>query len=126
MNLARLWFFHECGVGLGKIALASLLAGTTNPPRESFGAAETPNPLAPKSPHFAPKAKRVIYLFQAGAPSQLDLFDSKPALAQHDGQPIPAEIVKDQRYAFIRRGASRLASRFKFARHGQCGAELSE
>jgi hypothetical protein len=61
----------------------------------------------------------------AGAPSQLDLFDYKPALVKHDGQPIPPEIVRDQRYAFIRRDASLLAPRFAFARHGGCGAELS-
>jgi uncharacterized protein (DUF1501 family) len=124
VNPARRWFFHECGVGLGKIALASLLAGTSGGQR-SISAATSSNPFAPKPPHFPPKVKRVIYLFQAGAPSQLDLFDYKPALAKHDGQPIPAQIVKDQRYAFIRRDASLLAPRFKFARHGQCGAELS-
>ena len=62
----------------------------------------------------------------AGAPSQLDLFDQKPALVKFDGKPVPAEVVKDQRYAFIQPNASLMASRFKFARHGQSGAELSE
>jgi hypothetical protein len=68
----------------------------------------------------------VIYLFMAGAPSQLDLFDHKPALQKFDGQPVPAEVVKDQRYAFIQRNAALLAPRFAFNKHGQSGAELSE
>jgi uncharacterized protein (DUF1501 family) len=68
----------------------------------------------------------VIFLFMAGAPSQLDLFDFKPVLRKYDGQPIPAEVVKDQRYAFIRPDASLMSARYRFARHGQCGAELSE
>jgi hypothetical protein len=116
----RRQFFQDCGVGVGKIALASLLAGTP------AWAAAPANPLAPRAPHFAGKAKRVIYLFMAGAPSQLDLFDNKPSLVKYDGQPIPAEIVKNQRYAFIQRDAALMASRFQFARHGQSGAELSE
>jgi len=105
---------------VGKIALASLLCGRT------AQAAAPANPLAPKSSHFAPKAKHVIYLFMAGAPSQLDLFDHKPVLTQYDGQPIPADIVKDQRYAFIQPDAALMSSRFAFNRHGQSGAELSE
>ncbi|MDZ4860218.1 MAG: DUF1501 domain-containing protein [Candidatus Hydrogenedentes bacterium] len=113
----RRQFFRDCGVGVGKIALASLMCG---------GASASVNPLAVKQPHFAAKAKRVIYLFMAGAPSQLDLFDYKPTLVKYDGQPIPPDIVKDQRYAFIQRDAGLLASRFKFAKHGQSGAELSE
>ncbi len=116
----RRHFFRECGVGVGKIALASLLCGRT------AQAAAPANPLAPKSSHFAPKAKHVIYLFMAGAPSQLDLFDHKPVLTQYDGQPIPADIVKDQRYAFIQPDAALMSSRFAFKRHGQSGAELSE
>ena len=116
----RRHFFRECGVGVGKIALASLLCGRT------AQAAAPANPLAPKSSHFAPKAKHVIYLFMAGAPSQLDLFDHKPVLTQYDGQPIPADIVKDQRYAFIQPDAALMSSRFAFNRHGQSGAELSE
>ncbi len=124
-QITRRHFYSQCGVGLGKIALASLLGGDLVA-LASAATATPPNPLLPKPAPFAPKAKRVIYLFMAGAPSQLDLFDFKPALVKHDGQPIPADIVRDQRYAFIRRDAKLLAPRFKFARHGQCGAELSE
>ena len=125
MNLhqtTRRQLFKECGVGLGKIALASLLVGE----RDTFGSPAIDNPLFPRQPHFAAKAKRVIYLFMAGAPSQLDLFENKPALVKFDGQPIPAEVVKDQRYAFIEKNAALMSSRFKFSKHGQCGAELSE
>ncbi len=126
-SITRRHFYGQCGVGLGKIALASLLAGDLVPGRSMAAlSSATDNPLAPRPSHYAAKAKRVIYLFMAGAPSQLDLFDYKPVLAEHDGESIPAEIVRDQRYAFIRRDAKLLAPRFKFAQHGQCGAELSE
>lgn len=116
----RRHFFRECGVGVGKIALASLLTSAVNAARagDALGTA--------KAPHFTPKAKRVIYMFMAGAPSQLDLFDNKPTLKKLDGQPVPPEVVKDQRYAFIRPDAGLMASRFKFAQYGQSGAELSE
>ena len=125
-DIIRRHFYSQCGIGIGKIALASLLAGNWLERRSHAGSEAASNPLAPKPSHFAPKAKRIIYLFMAGAPSQLDLFDYKPALEKHDGQPIPAEIVRGQRYAFIRRDAKLLAPRFKFSRHGQSGAELSE
>ncbi|MFN0086859.1 MAG: DUF1501 domain-containing protein [Blastocatellia bacterium] len=119
--LTRRHFFRECGVGLGSIALASLLRGDSI--AQGPGAN---NPLAPKRPHHAAKAKRVIYLFQAGAPSQLDLFDYKPGLVKYNGQPVPQEFVKGINYAFIRPDAGLYASEFTFARHGQSGAEMSE
>src|SRR5882672_3796554 len=122
--ITRRWFFKECGVGLGSIALAALLGEG-----QALGATAKPtavNPLAPRLPHFKGKAKRLIYLFMGGAPSQLDLFDSKPSLKKYNGQPVPKEIVKDQKYAFIKPDAALFASDFAFARHGQCGAELSE
>ena len=118
--LSRRWFFRDCSVGLGAIALSSLLA-------ESRAAdSALMNPLAVRKPHFTPKAKRVIYLFQAGAPSQLDLFDYKPSLIKWNGKPVPPEVVKGQQYAFIKPDAALYASEFKFAKHGECGAELSE
>jgi hypothetical protein len=123
LDITRRHFFAECGVGVGKIALASLLTGALSRPAR---ASDTPNPLAPKPPHFAPKAKRVIHLFMAGAPSQLDLFDHKPALARLEGKPIPPSVIGGQRYAFIRPDAAVLGPRFKFKKHGHCGAELSE
>ena len=122
--ITRRWFFKQCGVGLGTISLASLLN------QSLFGAMRgkptISDPLMPRAPHFAPKAKRVIYLFQAGAPSQLDLFDYKPTLTKFDGKPIPQEIVKGQKYAFIRPDAELFASKFKFSQHGQSGVWLSE
>jgi hypothetical protein len=84
------------------------------------------NPLALKQPHFPAKAKRVIHLFMAGAPSQLDLFDYKPQLAKLEGKPLPPSVIGGQRYAFIRPDAAVLGPRFTFAKHGQSGAELSE
>jgi len=122
--VARRHFFRDCGYGVGKIALASLL---TNSGHRFAGAAESrTDTFAPKKPHFPGKAKAVIHLFMAGAPSQLDLFDPKPELTRLEGKPIPPEIIKGQRYAFIRPDAAVLGPRFKFAKHGKCGAELSE
>ncbi len=120
-RVTRRHFFRECGVGIGKIALASLLSGAASP----FAQAAA-NPLAPRQPHFPAKAKRVIHLFMAGAPSQLDLFDYKPELAKLEGKPLPPSVIGGQRYAFIRPDAAVLGPRFKFARHGQSGAEISE
>jgi hypothetical protein len=121
--ICRRHFFRDCGYGVGKIALASLLCGRAT---AGLNPAARDDPFAPKKPHFPGKAKAVIHLFMAGAPSQLDLFDHKPELAKLEGKPIPPEVIKGQRYAFIRPDAAVLGPRFKFAKHGQCGAELSE
>ena len=83
--VTRRHFFRDCGVGVGKIALASLLTGKA---RGADAARPAANLLAPKPPHFPAKAKAVIHLFMAGAPSQLDLFDNKPTLRKFDGQPV--------------------------------------
>jgi uncharacterized protein (DUF1501 family) len=128
LEVTRRHFFRDCGVGLGKIALAGLLSeayGAAPPPR---GAHATPlaGPLAPKKPHFPGKVKRVIHLFMAGAPSHLDLFDPKPALAKLEGKPLPPSVIKGQRYAFIRADAAVLGPRFKFKKAGKCGIELAE
>ena len=122
---SRRWFLRECGVGLGKIAAATLLADAFSPWGRAVGisAAEA---LKPKQPHFTPKAKHVIHLFMAGAPSQLDLFDYKPELAKLEGKPLPPSVIGGQRYAFIRPDAAVMGPKFKFAKHGQSGAELSE
>src|SRR6266853_938578 len=113
LHIARRHFFRECGIGVGKIALASLLTDSL----AARALADTPqahNPLAPKPPHFPAKAKRVIHLFMAGAPSQLDLFDYKPELAKLEGKPLPPSVIGGQRYAFIRPDAAVLGPRFKF------------
>jgi len=118
-EVARRWFLQQCSVGLGAIALSTLLG-------EPIAAAQTSDPLAPKKPHFAPKAKRVIFLFMAGAPSHLELFDYKPRLAKFDGTLPPADLLKGYRAAFINPNSKLLGPKFKFAQYGQCGAELSE
>ncbi len=117
-NLSRRWFFRECGVGLAGMAAAQLLG------REARGAAI--NPLAPHPPPQLAKAKRVIYLFQAGAPSHLELFDYKPELAKRDGQLPPAELLKNYRAAFINPNSALLGPKYKFQRFGQSNLELSE
>src|SRR5215470_4472627 len=122
LNITRRHFFRDCGVGVGKIALASLLTNVLSARAETKAA----NPLVPKKPHFPAKAQAVIHLFMAGAPSQLDLFDYKPTLAKYEGKPIPPEVIKGQRYAFIRTDAACLGPQYKFRKHGKCGAELSE
>ena len=120
--LTRRWFFKECGIGLGSLALASLMEESHFAQSQSAIA----NPLAPKQPHFKPKAKRVIYLFMAGGPSQFETFDYKPSLAKYNGKPVPQEFVKDLNYAFIRPDAGLYASELKFAQHGQSGTWVSE
>ncbi len=123
-TVTRRHFFNECGIGIGKLALASLL---TQPlATRALSSASPANPMAPRPPHFAPKAKRVIHLFMAGAPSQLDMFDYKPELVKLQGKPLPASIHGGQRFAFIRSDAAVLGPQFKFAKHGKCGMELSE
>lgn len=116
--LRRRWFLRDCGVGLATLAARSLLAAEAPP--------AAPNPLAPRIPHHAPRARRVIYIFQAGAPSHLELFDYKPELAKRNGQLPPAELLKGYRAAFINPNSALLGPKFSFAKHGQCGMELSE
>ena len=127
--LARRWFFKECGVGLGTIALASLMKADKARAAEAAapaGRSSAMNPLAPRQPHYAPKAKRVIYMFMAGAPSHLELFDYKPELAKRNGQLPPASLLKDYRAAFINVNSALLGPKYQFGRYGKCGAELSE
>ncbi len=123
----RRHFFQHCGVGVGKIALASLLAGGTGAMRSKnlLGSTDSVGGIAGQ-PNFLPRAKRVIYLFMAGAPSQLDLFDYKPRLAELEGQPIPPSVIDGQRYAFIQPDAAILGPQFKFQKHGSAGVEVSE
>jgi hypothetical protein len=120
-QLARRWFLKECGVGLGAIALNQLASGPL-----ARAAASAVDPLAVKQPHFPAHAKNVIFLFMAGAPSHLELFDYKPQLAKFDGTLPPAELLKGYRAAFINPSSKLMGPKFKFSRHGQCGMELSE
>ena len=117
--ITRRWFFKECGVGLGAMALGSLVGQGASKPTAQ-------NPLLPKQPHYRGKAKHVIFLFMAGAPSHLEMFDYKPQLAKYDGTLPPADLIKNYRAAFINPNSTLLGPKFKFSKHGQCGAELSE
>ncbi len=111
--IARRWFLKDCAVGLGAMALHQLGAATVDP-------------MAPKKPHHEPKAKKVIFLFMAGAPSHLELFDYKPQLEKFDGTLPPPELLKGYRAAFINPNSKLMGPKFKFAKHGQSGAEISE
>ena len=122
--IARRWFLQQCGVGVGAIATAQLLqesgdllAKTTSAPQD---------PLAPREPHHPPKAKNIIFLFMGGGPSHLELFDNKPVLSKFDGKLPPEELLKGYRAAFINPNSKFLGPKFKFKKHGECGAELSE
>jgi hypothetical protein len=120
--VTRRWFFRDCAVGLGTIALTQLL-------QENGWAAsqDVSDPLAPKVPPYPARAKRVVFLFMAGAPSHLELFDFKPQLAKFDGTLPPPDLVKDYRAAFINPSSTKLLGpKFKFSKQGKCGAELSE
>lgn len=123
----RRHFFKQCALGLGKMALASLLWDLRGLAGEKD---ELPNPLAPKEPHFPAKVKSVIYLFMAGGPSQLELFDYKPKLQQLTNQPIPDSYIKGKRFAFMdsftKEVPRLLGTRRKFAQHGRSGIFVSE
>ncbi|MBL8820502.1 MAG: DUF1501 domain-containing protein [Planctomyces sp.] len=125
--LRRRWFLRECGVGLAGLAATSLLASESRAGAMTTpGASADAGPLAPRQPHFPGKAKRVVYMFQAGAPSHLEMFDYKPELVKRDGQLPPAELLKGYRAAFINPNSALLGPKFKFEKYGQCGMELSE
>ena len=111
---SRRWFVRECPIGMGALALNHLMGATLE------------DPMAPKKPHFAPKAKRVVFLFMAGAPSHLEMFDYKPQLEKFDGTLPPADLLKGYRAAFINPNSRLMGPRFKFSKHGQSGAEISE
>lgn len=114
-------FLRTAAGGLGTIALSQLLQ------QDGLAAtAAATDPLAPRPPHFKPKAKNVIFLFMEGAPSQMDLFDPKPELRRWHGKPLPPSVTKDLKLAFIKPTAAVLGSPFEFKKYGQCGMELSE
>jgi hypothetical protein len=115
LDITRRHFFGRAGFGIGAAALTSFLN-----PRLFADTA-----MAPKKPHFPAKCKNVIFLFMAGGPSQLDLFDYKPALTKFDGQPCPEDLIKGERFAFIKGVPKLLGSPHQFAQCGRSGAELS-
>ncbi len=109
----RRQFLQRAGMGFGALGLAGLMGGSLVPSQAA--AADVMNPLSPKAPHFPAKAKHVVHIFAQGAPSQVDTWDPKPALAKYDGKPIPGQ-----------NGGLAMASPFKFAKHGKSGIEVSE
>src|SRR5262245_36015634 len=113
MLLDRRELLTRAGAGLGLLGLSALLT-------DDARGAEAAGPLAPKQPHFAPKAKRVIHFFCNGGPSHVDTFDPKPSLAKYAGQPLP-ETLRTER----KTGAA-FPSPFKFHRYGASGLEISE
>ncbi|MCB1121521.1 MAG: DUF1501 domain-containing protein [Verrucomicrobiae bacterium] len=114
----RRWFLQSCGVGMAGLALNSFFSQANAKDRDG-------NPLAARAPHFAPTAKRVIYIFQAGAPSHLDLFDHKPELVKRDGELPPPSLLKDYRAAFIDPNSAFLGTKYAFDRYGESGMEIS-
>jgi hypothetical protein len=127
LHSTRRQFFAHCGVGIGSMALASLLGDGRARAAVTDRAVD---PLAPRPGHFAPRAKSVIYLFMAGGPSQLELFDYKPELQKRHDQPIPDSFLEGKRFAFMDTFAKEhpklLATARKFDQHGETGAWVSE
>ena len=119
----RRHFFGDCGVGLGAIALNQLLSEEGVASTERTRAFD---PLASRSPHFTPSATNVIYMFMAGGPSHLELFENKPALREYHGKLPPKSLVDGKRFAFLKGDAKILGSQRVFGRYGQSGMELSE
>lgn len=122
-SITRRHFFQDCRIGLGSLALGSILGNAASSAATIAPAAD---PLAPKATHFPAKAKSVIYLFMAGGPSQLELFDYKPKLQELHGQVIPESYVANKRFAFIKKDAKLLGTVRKFSRKGEAGAEMSD
>jgi hypothetical protein len=121
--------------GLGMLALGDLLARDGMLSTSQAVAAETgvgrvevelTHPLAPKPPHFAPQAKNCIFVFLDGGPSQMDLFDPKPKLHELHGQTLPESLLKEVRFAFIKKDATLKASPRVFRPHGECGMQFSD
>src|SRR5438128_8205632 len=113
--LTRRQLLQRCGMGLGSLALAGLLE------RETQAGPVSVNPLAPRRPHFAPKARRVVHLFMNGGPSQVDTFDPKPMLDKYHGKPMPAGNLRTER-----KTAGALKSPYAFHKYGKSGLEISE
>ncbi len=125
----RRHFFNQCGVGVGSMALANLISDSSEAASSDAASPDASrNPLAPKPTHFPARAKRVIYMFMAGGPSQLDMFEHKPMLNQLNGQPIPQSYLEGKRFAFMDSShrINLLGTRRAFQQYGECGAWVSD
>ncbi|MCA9058623.1 MAG: DUF1501 domain-containing protein, partial [Planctomycetaceae bacterium] len=120
---SRRSLLSSAGVGLGAVALHQLLAATNH---ATTDVTHRDRPLAARQPHFAPKARHVIYLHMIGAPSQLDLFDAKPELVRRHNQPCPPEVTRGRDFAFIGKTSTLAGSPWKFQQYGASGQVLSE
>ena len=121
VHTTRRHFLKESAVGLGAIALSSLLG------RNAMGAPlAATNPLTARLPHFAPKAKRVIYLHLTGSPPNLDLFDYKPELVKRDGQDCPDDFLKGRKFAFTAGKPKLMGSPRTFGQYGRSGQWMSD
>ena len=123
LRQTRRHFLSRASAGVGAMALASLGHGRVGP------ADDAARSIARLAPHFAPRAKRIIYLFQSGGPSQLDLFDHKPALQDRNGEELPDSVRQGQRLTGMSGNQASLpmaGAQFKFQRHGECGMWVSE
>lgn len=116
----RRHFFKKCSMGLGGVALSEMLA------TDAMGLEAPDNPLLPKLPHFAPKAKRVIYLHLTGSPPHLDLWDHKPELVKRDGQECPDEYIKGKKFAFTSGTPKLMGSPRTFKQYGKNGLWMSD
>ena len=127
LEQTRRHFFKDCGVGLGAIALSQLFREDS---ARSAPVDRSVDPLAPRPGHFAPRARRVIYMFMAGGPSQLEMFDYKPELVRYNGQEIPDSYIAGRRFAFMdsftKNKPKLLGTIRKFERHGGSGTYVSE
>ena len=121
-TLTRRHFLKTGSMGLGAAALASIMGKTAS----GKPTAAVENPLAPKEPHYEPRAKRVIYIHLTGSPPILDLFDYKPDLVKHDGENCPDEVLKGKRFAFTSGTPRLLGTPRKFAQHGEAGIWMSD
>ena len=123
LHRTRRQFLGEAGMGLGAAALASMMGGAQT------ASADVPfdptQPLKPRRPHFAPKAKSVIYLHMTGSPPVLDMFDYKPQLQKRDGENCPDEYLKGRRFAFTSGVPKLMGTPHDFKQHGQTGAWLN-
>ncbi|MEY5025572.1 MAG: hypothetical protein RLZZ244_1100 [Verrucomicrobiota bacterium] len=124
LTLTRRHFLRDCSTGLGALWLAS----QTQPLQAASGILpkDPARPLLPATPHFTPRAKRVIYLHMAGSPSQLELFDYKPELEKLNGKECPASLLAGKQFAFIQGVPKMLGPQYPFQQHGQSGAWISD
>jgi hypothetical protein len=128
LQQTRRHFFRDCRIGLGAMALGCLLRedGVLRASPAATAARTDGGPFVPTPSHSRPTIKNVIFLFMAGGPSQLDLFDPKPKLSELEGQVIPQSFVENKRFAFLKADAKLLASRRMFRRYGDSGQTISE